>query len=115
MFLSQGITSQRFAVDVMGFDKNNAPIIDNWTASLDLLSIGHDRIPKDCSEPVKMLFVGWLEREKGVIELIEVCRNLARTRDFRLNIVGDGTAALLAHTLVDEYQLNDKIHFNGWL
>ncbi|HEX3083078.1 MAG TPA: glycosyltransferase family 4 protein [Pyrinomonadaceae bacterium] len=113
--LCQGPAWQRFVVDTIGFKLEQAPIVPNWTATPQLLSIGQNRIPQTQSRPLRLLFVGWLDREKGVFELIEACRQLSATHHFELNLVGEGNASEAIRELVARHKLEDVVTFSGWL
>lgn len=113
--LCQGPAWQRFAVDLLGFCPEDAPIITNWTATPALLSIGRQRSFAPDGNPVRLLFLGWLEEYKGVFELIEACRQLSQSRQFVLEIVGEGNASKTARELVEKYGLDDVVCFRGWL
>ena len=103
-----------FAVQTLGFEAHEVAVIRNWTATADLLRIGAERSAADTAT-VRMVFVGWLERDKGVFDLIEACRTLAATRRFTLDLVGDGRAAEQARELVARYDLQAQVRFRGWL
>jgi glycosyltransferase involved in cell wall biosynthesis len=105
---------QRFAIDMLGFVRSNVTVIRNWTATRELLEIGAKRIARHDSS-VRLLFLGWLERDKGVFELIEACRRLAVTRRFSLDIAGEGNASGEARELVVRHNLSEVIRFRGWL
>lgn len=113
--LCQGPDWQRFAVDLLGVRREDAPIILNWTATPALLAIGRDRhfAAGDC--PVRLLFLGWVDREKGIFELVEACRQLSKSSRFVLNIVGEGSASASVRDLVARHKLDSIVHFSGWL
>lgn len=113
--LCQGPAWQRFAVNLLGFCLEDAPIITNWTATPALLSIGRQRSFPPNDRPARLLFLGWLEENKGVFELIKVCQQLSQSRQFVLDIVGEGNASMAARELVEEYGLEDVVCFRGWL
>jgi glycosyltransferase involved in cell wall biosynthesis len=112
--LCQSETWRRFAVEVLGFDPRDAPIVPNWTATPELLAIGERRAFR-AAGPVRLLFVGWLERDKGVFELIEACRRLVGQHRFTLDFVGEGRAAAEARALVKRYGMLEIVRFQGWL
>lgn len=105
---------QRFATDVLGFARTNVAVIRNWTATRELLDVGAQRVARQDSS-VRLLFLGWLERDKGVFELIEACRLLASSGTFTLDFVGEGNASAEARALVARHNLSDVIRFRGWL
>lgn len=113
--LCQGPAWQRFAVHQMGFDESRAIIVSNWTATPELFAVGRGRRVAGAAKLVQFVFVGWLERKKGVFELLEACRSLARSYNFKLNIVGDGAASDSAREFVRDHCLESTVTFSGWL
>jgi glycosyltransferase involved in cell wall biosynthesis len=105
---------QHFATDVLGFAPANVSVIRNWTATAELLDIGARRVGHEDSR-VRLLFLGWLEAGKGIFELIEACRQLAGSRRFTLDVVGEGNASQEARALVARHDLAAVVRFRGWL
>jgi glycosyltransferase involved in cell wall biosynthesis len=105
---------QRFAIGMLGFAPTNVTVIRNWTATRELLEIGASRVASQ-DLAVRLLFLGWLDREKGVFELIEACRRLASSRRFTLEIAGEGNASVEARALVARHELSERVRFRGWL
>jgi len=110
----QGQAWKRFAIDMLGFSNSDVVVMRNWTATRELLEVGARRRRRR-EFPVRLVFVGWLEREKGIFELIEACRQLHPDRKFTLDIVGEGHASEEARELVIRYGLADVVRFRGWL
>ena len=113
--LCQGPAWQKFAVDVLGFTLRESPIVPNWTASDAMLAIGDARTTSDASSPVRILFVGWLDREKGILELLSACKQLSLSRRFTLDLVGEGNSTPDARDFVLRNGLQNFIQFHGWL
>ena len=67
------------------------------------------------NSPVRLIFLGWLERDKGIFELIEACRRLAASHGFTLTSQGRATASAEARELVTRHELTEVIQFRGWL
>lgn len=63
---------------------------------------------------LKILFLGWLEQEKGIFELLEVCRRLNTKYAFTLTIAGRGNAEEKARKFVAEHDLSSYVKFEGW-
>jgi len=105
---------RQFAIDTLGFAPGDVAVIRNWTATPELLAIGAARVARP-DAPVRLLFLGWLEREKGIFELLEACRRLAVDRDFTLEVAGDGHAAAQAREFVAGHGLQGRVVFRGWL
>lgn len=114
-FLCQGPAWRRFAVDVIGFAPSRAPLVPNWTATDSLLAIGRGRAPRPAGHVVRLLFLGWLEKEKGIFELLEACSALSDSHEFRLVIAGKGRAEEAARACVERASLSDRVEFAGWV
>jgi len=114
-FLCQGPVWQRFATDVLRFPIERTSIIPNWTASNSLLAIGERRIEKNVGTVPQLLFLGWLERDKGIFELLEACDALSSLYSFRLVIAGRGHAEPEARAFVERNCLNGVVEFVGWV
>jgi glycosyltransferase involved in cell wall biosynthesis len=112
--LCQGPVWHKFACDVLGFEPEDAPIVPNWTATDDLLALGRERRER-MDNFVRLLFVGWLDREKGVQELLEACRLLTGTRRCSLTFVGEGNMSEAARAFVTANALATVVTFRGWL
>jgi glycosyltransferase involved in cell wall biosynthesis len=110
----QGEIWRRFAIDTLGFASGDVAVIRNWTATRELLDIGARREARR-EGPVRLLFVGWLEREKGIFELIEACQKLCYGRIFTLEVVGEGHASEEVRALAVRYGLVEVVRFRGWL
>lgn len=105
-----------FVVEVLGFAPEQAPVIMNWTATTELLELGRGRVARArAAGPMRLLFVGWIETQKGVIELLEAARRLAVDRPYNIDLVGDGAFAPEAASLVRQWGLEDRVRFRGWL
>ena len=114
MVLCQGPAWQRFATTTLGFPAARCPVVPNWSATPRVLEIGRARM-QPARVGVELLFVGWVEPEKGIQELLEAFRRVAQGRDVHLNLVGDGHAMPLAREFVEANGLQPKIRFSGWL
>ena len=62
-----------------------------------------------------MLFLGWMEKEKGIFELLQACRELAVTHEFHLVIAGRGQAEKDARVFIDHSNLAHRVRFAGWV
>jgi glycosyltransferase involved in cell wall biosynthesis len=66
--------------------------------------------------PLRLIFVGWVQREKGVFELVEAVRNLkAAGERVRLTIVGGGRDDAELRETVRTLHLDDVVSFSGWI
>lgn len=114
VILCQGSRWQNFAVQKLGRPVTQAPILVNWTASEDLLAIGRGRSMPLRNAPARLIFLGWLEQNKGIFELIEALAPLTKTLDFTLSIAGDGHARQVAEEQVKAGPLAPRTRFLGW-
>lgn len=113
-FLCQGPLWESFALDFLGFSPSHTFIVHNWTATPRLLSIGERRTVSICPHPFRILFVGWLEREKGIYELLAASKLLSGSYPFHLTIAGCGSYEDEAKRFVERNSLNDYVQFVGW-
>jgi len=98
----------------LGFSGARAAVIPNWTATPDLLAIGKAR-HRSSDAPAKLLFLGWLDRAKGVGELLEACLRLKPGHCFTLDIAGEGKYSREARAYVERNGLSDIVRFRGWI
>lgn len=110
----QGDAWHRFAVTSLGFSEQNAPIVPNWTATPELLAIGRERLPSAKSSAA-LLYLGWVEREKGILDLLSACERLKDELDFRLDIVGDGSAMPEVVAWIERNSMTERVICHGWL
>lgn len=113
--LCQGPAWKRFAIDVLGFRESRSLIVQNWTATESMLMIGDSRTLTSTFDAPRLLFLGWLEREKGVFELLDACLSLCKKHRFHLIIAGRGHAEAEARSFVESHALEDVIEFAGWV
>ena len=115
-FICQGPRFQEFAVHDLGFPLASAPVVSNWTATDQLLSIGRERNHRASNKCQRILFLGWLEEFKGVNELLEACKMLHDARhEFHLTFAGDGHAKAVAVEFVKQHGFSEKVSFLGWV
>ena len=112
--LCQGESWRSFAQQTLGFDGARTPVVPNWTATEELLAVGRKRATR-ADGSLRLLFVGWLERNKGVLELLQAFAVLASQFDVTLDIVGDGTLAPEVDRFSVEHGLQGVVRRRGWL
>ena len=113
--LCQGRQWQDFIVRKIGRRKEDAPIVENWSATGELLEIGASRSYEAGKGPLKILFVGWLDREKGVMDLLEAFRESGAGDELVLELVGEGNVSREAREFVRRNDLSGAVAFKGWL
>lgn len=112
--LCQGPAWKRFATDVIQFQASRCVVIPNWSATPTLLLVGRQR-RQDHNQCATVLFVGCVEYEKGVQELLEAFSNVAFDRRVCLHIVGDGHAMEFVREYVSANALQSRVRLSGWL
>lgn len=113
--ICQGLAWQDFLVNNLGFRCEQAPIVPQWTATNDLLVIGERRAIAITSKKPRLLFIAWLEADKGIFELLNATLVLSRKYDFELTITGRGHAEAEAKTFVQANGLQHVVEFAGWV
>lgn len=98
----------------LGFPVDRALVVPNWTATPGLIAIGRAR-RQSAEAAAKLLFIGWLDREKGVAELLQACQRLQRSDSFTLDIVGEGNFSEQARTYVAQHGMSSIVRFRGAL
>jgi glycosyltransferase involved in cell wall biosynthesis len=84
-----------------------------------MISVGLNEIVKSREyinkDSYQLLYLGRVEADKGVFELIEAVNLLVKTQSIpvKLNIVGDGPDAVTVTNLVNEYGLQEFVEFHG--
>jgi glycosyltransferase involved in cell wall biosynthesis len=82
------------------------------SCGIDLDRYGATGGPRQASPTATVVFVGRLDREKNVNELL---RALARTTGVRAEIVGDGVCRAELTTLAERLGITDLVRFHGFL
>jgi glycosyltransferase involved in cell wall biosynthesis len=113
-FLCQGPRWQRFATGMLGFPIERAPIVFNWTASNRLLELGRLRTDFGDGREVRLLFLGWLEPDKGIFDLLDSCNSLRNRCSFKLILAGRGNGEKLAREYVRLNEMEADVSFVGW-
>lgn len=110
--LCQGEAWREFAVNEMGFEVEATRIVTNAIATEQLLEIGRRRTYD--ADIVNLLFVGWLDREKGIAEFLDAVRTLSATRKFVVTLVGEGNMTTEAQRFIECHDLGQHIALRGW-
>jgi len=113
--LCQGRQWQSFAIEKMGRRIEDAPIVENWSATEELLKIGESRVYVSGGEKPKLLFVGWLDLEKGVMDLLRAFLDSGIENQLDLEFVGEGNVSQEARDFVSRNKLTEAVTFRGWL
>lgn len=89
-----------------------------WTIpnAINLSSYSKDWQPPPIKQPFRILFLGWLIKEKGVFELLDAFNTLSKHyNNIELIYLGDGTAKTILNDKINHYKLDDKVLLKGWV
>lgn len=113
LILAQGNKWKSYCNDNLQIPLKNISILNNWTATPQLLEIGKNRDPSQFTK--KILFTGWVEKEKGIQELFYAAKELINEGLlFELNIVGHGNQHSVLANQIDHDNLGALIKLHGW-
>ena len=118
VMLCQGVAYQEFFAKRIGLVPERCPILQNWTATPELLAIGEVRQYTPGDEPLTVLYLGWIEREKGVFELLECIRRLRQVDQvprFKVVMAGDGAATAQVRQELHAQGLAGCVELPGWI
>lgn len=116
VFLCQSEAWRDFAIRDLGYAPPNAIVVSNWTAGPEFLEVGRTRTAqRPPGAPLRVVFIGWVEKEKGIFDLLRACSILRGAHGFTLDVVGDGTARPEAEEFCSTEGLADVVRFRGWL
>ena len=113
--LCQGPAWKKFALETLKFSEPNCPILFNWTATEKLLRIGEKKLKNKVDRPLNILYLGWLEKEKGIFDFLEVCSELKQKDKFKVFIAGGGSREGESKELVCKRGIQDITTFVGWV
>ncbi len=105
--------SSLLAKELQRIGRKSVEVIPNW------LPVGYSMADQPKSYPadgiVNFVFVGWLERTKGVLELIEAATKLqSLATRFRLYLVGNGSLEMEISEAIASRRL-ENVHALGWM
>ena len=114
VFLCQGKTWKRYAIQELDFNPEATHVLNNWTATRQLIEMGDNRsFKRDSCAKLYYLLVG--SRTSGTFELLEVFGNLvSEGLDIKLRLVGDGSAKERLQKIVYSGDLTSRVQFDGW-
>ena len=115
IILCQGESLKSFFKVNLSINESKLRIINGWTATEDLTLIGSLRTVDFNERKIKLLFLGWVTREKGIFDLLNAIKILSNKFDFSLKIAGNGKDKILAEQYVINNQLSHIVRFEGWV
>ena len=92
---------------------NKFVVIENWIDTTPYESLN---IKQYHEKPVRILFLSWIERFKGIIELINAAKMLQDDEiEFQLVIAGGGSSFNEVVQLIKLLGLNERVDLVGWV
>lgn len=114
-FLCQGPSWVKFANKDLGYDLDHIYVLPNWTAKIESFNQSKMKIDFHAAT-LKIIFVGWLERTKGVYELMHAFNALVmKGYNVELSYIGGGKELDSLQQLAKKLNISQKIYFHGWL
>jgi glycosyltransferase involved in cell wall biosynthesis len=116
----QGSAWKDFLVGEMGLATMKCPLIANWTATASALRAGEAR-PVGAtivSKGISVLFMGWLDETKGVLDLLEAFSAVAKRHPqlpLFLRMAGEGKCSKSAREFAAQLGIANRVTFLGWL
>lgn len=108
--ICQGIFWKEFFEKLIGFQNEKFLVIPNW---MDLNNyIYHPTKPYNGC--ITLLFMGWLQEDKGVFDIIEAVRQ-PFSKPIHLVFMGDGGARQGLVNIATSLPKSCKVSFTGWL
>ncbi len=114
-FLCQGPTWHNYALNDLLIDKSRVTIINNWTATQDIIKIGKNRVINNNTNSLNILYVGWLEKQKGINELLHSCNDLISDYNIKIQLIGDGSLRNNIESYIVEKNIQNNFSLLGWL
>lgn len=114
LFLCQGLVWKKYAINELKIDKSRVEIINNWTATTQLIKVGKERTITD-KNSLEILFVGWLEKQKGINELVKTFHKLQKKYEIKIMFVGDGSLRKKIDKYSAKNNLQKYVTTSGWL
>lgn len=114
--ICQGNSWKKFYAGISGADEKKFIVIQNWIDMLPYKNLHLDSNLKSNTDPIRILYLGWLETYKGIFDLIEAI-NILKTRhsSFKLKICGMGSAKERMIGMIEEKSLTGCIEYAGWI
>lgn len=96
----------------LGVDPARISVIRNWLP--DWITIVDEPKTLRIDEPTHFIFVGWLVREKGILELLDAISDLRSRYRFRFTFVGSGTLEEQVGKYIESCDLDGDVVALGW-
>lgn len=116
--ICQGIQVLDLFENEYRIDSKKLSLIENWSASEELLLVGMNKEPytDKTNRPIRLIYVGWLEQQKGIDELIDLVKFLKKKKtSFTLDIVGDGRYRIKIKKYLQNEIESREVVLHSWI
>lgn len=97
----------------MGADSSKCVVLKNW---IDASAFATVRDVDSHDGPLRLSFLAWVERSKGIFDLLEAVAILqSRGRKIFLEVAGSGGDLAAAKARAQELGIAESVRFSGWL
>jgi glycosyltransferase involved in cell wall biosynthesis len=86
-------------------------MVQNWIDAEPYLKLER-KLQRD--EPFRMLFVGWIERKKGVFDLLEAVARHSKLQDVEVDFLGGGRSVGELKERAAALGVGERFHLHGW-
>jgi glycosyltransferase involved in cell wall biosynthesis len=115
VILCQSESWARFYAEEAGIARTRLEVVHNWI-NLERFVPRGQMEERNSDKPIRLLFVGWVNRSKGIFELLTAVGEVAATCPVTLDIVGKGNEYDEAVSMVEnDPVLRRQVRFYGWL
>lgn len=101
------------ALKTIGLPEKKIEVIPNWVPNQNMITNQRDPKKSKHDELPSFIYVGWLVKEKGVLDLVECYRKSELLTACKLYILGDGTLYKNLSSQINRYNLKE-IKMMGW-
>jgi glycosyltransferase involved in cell wall biosynthesis len=97
--------------EALGISEDKVTVVQNWLPPKAQIA----EVKGIVHAPIRFIFVGWLVKKKGVVELLEACDILNKQGlKFELTLVGGGDLLEFSKEYVNDHGLGNFTRVVGW-
>ena len=89
-------------------DKSKCEVVKNW------INIDDIEYKEKSEDHLRILFLGWVDRQKGILDLLQALSILKLLDNINIDIAGDGMAMDKSKEFVLTHHLSN-VTFHGWV
>lgn len=102
-----------FFCDLVGGEASQFVVIPNW---ISLAESKAKELPAEQAGPVRVLFLGWVDRNKGIFDLLDaISERRSELEVARFEICGGGADLAEAKTQTERDSIESLVTFRGWV